>query len=71
MKIQIWFGNIEFGDFQKGHDSYPCALVHRINEKAMLTEKEADDYMVQHHHDAYLIPSLYKGEIYYAKGATR
>lgn len=67
MKTQVWFGNIEFGDFVKGHDSYSCALVHDITEKAMLDESEADDYMVAHHYDAYLIPSLYKGEIFYSK----
>jgi hypothetical protein len=65
MKTQVWFGNIEFGDFVKGRDSYPCALVHDISEKAMLSEEEADDYMVAHHYDSYLIPSLFKGEIYY------
>lgn len=68
MKTQVWFGRIDFGDFVKGHDSYPCALIHKIQEKAMLNESEADDYMVKHHYDSYLIPSLYKGEIYYAEG---
>ena len=71
MKVQVWFGQIEFGDFTKGKDSFPCALVHQVHEKTMLNESEADDYMVQHHYDAYLIPSIYNGEIYYSKGAAR
>ena len=27
-----YYGIVEFGDFNKGDDSYPLAIIHRVNE---------------------------------------
>ena len=27
-----YYGIVEFGDFKKGDDSYPLAIIHRVNE---------------------------------------
>lgn len=70
MRHQVWFGNIEFGEFIKGNDHFNCAIVHKIQAKLFMDESEADDFMVENHYDAYLIPKIYNGEIYYDKGAA-
>jgi len=50
-----YFGAIEFGDFQKGNDLYPVALVHRIDEvRDFADDEQADDYMVDQGFSAYL-----------------
>lgn len=70
MRHQVWFGNIEFGEFIKGNDHFNCAIVHKIQAKLFMDESEADDFMVENNYDAYLIPKIYNGEIYYDKGAA-
>lgn len=64
----VLFGNFSFGDFVKGNDSYPCAIVHEVQDQRVMSEDEADDFMVANHFDGYLIPSVFKGEIYYSEG---
>lgn len=66
----VIFGSIEFGEFKKGDDLFPCAFVHQVQERKVMDEERADDYMVEHHFDGYLIPSLFKGEILYSQGAN-
>lgn len=68
-KCVVWFGRIEFGDFSKGRDCFPIALVKEIQEQQLMAAGEADDYMVEHHYDGYLIPSIFEGEIYFEGGA--
>jgi hypothetical protein len=65
MKVQVWYGTIDFGDFVMGKDSYPVALVRKISEKVMMSEEDVDDYMVANSYDSYLIPRLFTGEIYF------
>lgn len=66
MKKQIWFGIFEFGDFEKCGDKFPCAIIRRIDAKLMMDSSLADNYMVENHYDAYLVPSEFNGEIYYS-----
>ena len=66
----VLFGRIEFGEFKKGDDLFPCAFVHEVQAKKFMDEDQADDYMVEHHFDGYLIPSLFKGEILFSVGAN-
>ena len=67
MNRQVWFGIFEFGNFEKCGDTFPCALIRRIDSKLMMNPDDADDYMAANHYDAYLIPSQFDGEIYYAE----
>jgi hypothetical protein len=63
-----FFGNIEFGDFVKGDDHYPIALIHEVqNTREFATEDEADAYMVEQGYNAYLNVDSKNIEIYFAK----
>lgn len=64
---EVWFGDIEFGEFLKGKDSFACALVHELHNIVTMPECEADDFMAANHYSAYLIPELFDGEIYYSR----
>jgi len=68
MRNIVLFGRIEFGEFLKdgGRDHFPCAIVHEIQCQLMMEEEEADDFMVKHSYDGYLIPALFKGEVYFS-----
>ena len=64
----VWFGNFEFGYFDKSGDKYPCVLVHKIDEKVWVDESEIEDYMAVNNHDSWMIPEECKGfEIFYTK----
>ena len=67
LKGIVWFGEIEFGDFTKGKDTFPCAIVHEIQEHKFMDEEEADNYMAEHGFSGYLFPHVFQGEIYYSK----
>ena len=67
MKKQVWYGNMEFGEFRKGNDLFPCALIHNIYSKVMLEEEDIEVYLDTYGYESYLVPSEYKGEIYYSK----
>ena len=63
-----YFGDMEFGDFVKGDDYYPIALIHRINEtRSFATEEEADAYMVEQGYSGYVDADSKNIEIYFAK----
>ena len=67
----VLFGNFEFGEFVKGQDKFPCAIVHEIQDMQVMSEIQADEFMTSNHYDGYLIPKLFNGEIYYAEGAQK
>lgn len=67
MKKQVWYGNMEFGEFRKGKDLFPCALIHNIYSKVMLEEEDIEVYLDTYGYESYLVPSEYDGEIYYSK----
>jgi hypothetical protein len=63
-----FFGNIEFGDFCKGDDQYPIALIHEVqNTREFATEEEADAYMVEHKYSGYVDADSKNIEIYFRK----
>lgn len=63
-----YFGNMEFGDFVKGDDYYPIALIHSVEEvKEFETEDEADAYMVEHGYGGYIDTNTKNVEIYFKK----
>ena len=63
-----FFGNIEFGDFVKGDDYYPVALIRAVHDtREFATEEEADDYMVEHGFSGYVNAESKNIEIYFAK----
>ena len=67
-KNLVLFGNIEFGDFCKGRDAFPCAVIYDIQCQLLMDESEADDFMVEHGYSGYLIPAEFKGEIFFGRG---
>lgn len=68
-KTQVWFGIFEFGDFEKCGDKFPCAIIRRVDARLLMDADQADDYMMENNYDAYLVPSQFQGEIYYAENA--
>lgn len=63
-----FFGNMEFGDFVKGDDYYPIALIHEVQEtREFATEDEADAYMVEQMYSGYVDANSKNIEIYFAK----
>jgi hypothetical protein len=52
-----YYGIVEFGDFNKGDDSYPLAIIHRVNEvKEFDTPAQAWDHYINSNgeHDSYV-----------------
>ena len=68
----VWFGNMSFDDLKKGE--MPIAIVHSIDEKAIMNPDDVDEYMTSNGYDSYLIPDEFKGEIAFSmeffKGLT-
>lgn len=63
-----YFGDIEFGDFIKGEDYYPLALVHSVRDvREFATEEEADAYMVENQYSGYIDADSKNVEIYFRK----
>jgi hypothetical protein len=63
-----YFGDMEFGDFVKGDDYYPVALIHAVHDtREFATEEEADDYMVEQGFGGYVDADSKNIEIYFAK----
>lgn len=67
--MKVIFGNIEFGDFKKGNDLYPIALIkeHYITKEIEDTEIEL---FAWENHCEYVVPSQYRGEIYFVQEAA-
>lgn len=63
----VWFGEFEFGDFDKCGDKFPCAIIHEIVEKVYIDESEVEDFMQINCHESWMIPSQWKGEVFYSK----
>ena len=68
----VWFGSISFDDLKNAE--IPIAIVHSIDEKAIIYPDDADEYMTSNGYDSYLIPDEFKGEIAFSveffKGLT-
>lgn len=67
-KIDVWLGNFEFGEFKKGNDLYPVTIIHRLDDILRLDPAEIEDVAWDRGLE-YLVPSEYRGEIVYARGA--
>ena len=63
----VWYGRMEFGEFKKGADLFPCALIHEVLKRVMLEEEDIEVYLDTYGYDSYLVPSEFKGEIYYTE----
>lgn len=63
-----YFGDMEFGDFAKGDDYYPVALIHAVHDvRQFATEEEANDYMVENHYSGYIDANSKNVELYFRK----
>ncbi len=61
-----YFGDMEFGDFVKGDDYYPVALIHAVHDtREFATEEEADAYMVEQGFGGYVNADSKNIEIYF------
>jgi|APCry1669188970_1035186.scaffolds.fasta_scaffold168662_3 hypothetical protein len=66
MKPIVWFGRMTHGTFTIAGDSNPMVIVDHVDLATRMTEEEADDYMVMHGYDSYLMPEVFGGEIVYS-----
>lgn len=63
-----FFGDIEFGDFMKGDDYHPIALIHAVHDTRKFdTDEEADDYMTEQGYSGYVDADSKNLEIYFRK----
>lgn len=63
-----YFGDMEFGDFAKGEDYYPVALIRAVHDvRQFATEEEANDYMVENHYSGYIDANSKNVELYFRK----
>ena len=64
-KVEVWFGNMEFGRFSKQDDYFEICVVNSIDEKIMLEDNDdiIDNYMTENGYSGYFIPSQYNGEV--------
>jgi hypothetical protein len=69
MKKEVWFGVFEFGDFVKCGDEFPLAIVRRLDANLVMNPDNAEEIMAEGGFDAYIVPSEFNGEIYYAEAA--
>jgi hypothetical protein len=65
--MKVIFGSIEFGDFVKCGDKYPMALVKNYFTKD-IEEDEIEDYAWENRCE-YVVPSEFRGEIYFIQEA--
>ena len=50
-----YYGIVEFGDFKKGDDSYPLAIIHRVDVvKEFDTPAQAWDFFIQGEFESYV-----------------
>ena len=66
--VDVWLGDFEFGEFKKGDDLYPIAIVHRLDDIKRLAPEDIEDYAWQMGVE-WIVPEEYRGEIVYARGA--
>lgn len=64
---KVIFGKMEFGNFEKQGDLFPCAIIHNIDEVCWLKEEDIDNYMVDTLRDGFIVPEDYKGDVFYSK----
>jgi len=66
---KVLFGEFEFGEMNKGKDTYKIAIIHGIYEQCYWADDShlLDQYKDEQGHDGYLIPDEFKGEIVYSK----
>ena len=67
----VWFGDMEFGQFIAGEESYSFVVVHDIFEKINLQEAHIEDYAEQCGYSDYLIPKDFEGEVVFSKTFLR
>lgn len=67
----VWFGDMEFGQFIVGEESYSFVVVHDIFEKINLQETHIEDYAEQCGYSDYLIPKDFEGEVVFSKTFLR
>jgi len=67
-KLEVWFGDFEFGEFMKGNDAYPIAIIHCLDDIVKLAPEDIEDVAWARGLE-YLVPSEYRGEIVYSRGA--
>ena len=69
---QIWFGDIEFGQFvTTGEEKSYFVVVHDIFEKINLREENIEEYAEQCGYSDYLIPKDFEGEVVFSKTFLR
>jgi hypothetical protein len=66
--VDVWLGDFEFGEFKKGDDLYLLTIIHRLDDIVRLAPDDIEDVAWERGLE-YLVPSEYKGEIVYARGA--
>lgn len=67
----VWFGDMEFGQFIAGEESYFFVVVHDIFEKIHLQEEHIEEYAEQCGYSDYLIPKDFEGEVVFSKTFLR
>jgi len=67
----VWFGDIEFGQFIAGEESYSFVVVHDIFEKIHLQEEHIEEYAKDCGYSDYLIPKDFEGEVVFSKTFLR
>jgi len=65
--VEIWFGNMTHGAFEIGRDNNPMVIVNSIEEKAIMSPVDVEEYMLSEGHDSYLIPSEFDGDIVFSQ----
>lgn len=63
----IWFGNMTHGSFTIANDANPMVIIHSIEEKAIMSPNDVDEYCISQGHDSYLIPDEFEGEIVFSQ----
>ena len=72
-KIEVWFGQMEFGRFNKEDDWFEMCVIHDIAEKLMMEDNDnlIEDYMESNGYGGYFIPSQFDGEVVFTNQYVR
>ena len=63
----VWFGHMTHGTFTIGEDKNPIVIVNSIEEKAIISPDDVDEYCISQGYDSYLVLDEFQGDIVFSQ----
>lgn len=63
----VWFGHMTHGTFRIGEDENQIVIVNSIDEKAIMSPEDVEEYMESQGYDSYLVLNEFQGDIVFSQ----